>query len=109
MSKCIEHDFTFDRDVFGIPTADIIIWLRMRDFEVLKKLIAAKENKDKNELDTSFLKKAWERSELVIHNRNAFNITQTKLIIIELLDKNNNIKTKQQIADEIWNTIIKEF
>ena len=40
---CID-DFNFDLYTFGIPNPNIVIWMRMKNFDVLADLLAKKEN-----------------------------------------------------------------
>ena len=99
--KLSETDFSFEPAYFGSPKPDIVVWLRMRDFEVIKELLSKKENKDKNELDFNFLYGAWERSEYMIGNSNLLGF-ETKLIVINLLDINRNIKSREALGEEIF-------
>ena len=98
------RDFTFDNDVYAIPNPDIIIWMRMRSFDTLLNLLAEKKNKDANELDIDFLRGVWERSEQIIHS-NIFNELGIKLIVVDCLNEDNTIKSRQDISDFIWNSV----
>ena len=102
-------DLTFDRDSFGIPQADIVVFFRMKSFEVLTSLIAEKQDKDENELDTTFIREVWERAERAISKPEMFKKADIDLIVIEVLNDDNSIKTKDQLAKEVWNTITKKL
>lgn len=101
------EDLLYDEKVYGIPTPDIVVWMRMKSFDVLRQLIAEKANKDLNELDTSFIQGVWERSERAIQT-NVFASAGIDLIVIDVLNEDNTIKSRSEIADEIWDRIIKE-
>lgn len=107
-------DLLYDEKTYGIPTPDIVVWMRMRDFGVLEHLIAKKANKDLNELDTSYIREVWERSERAI-NSNVFASAGINLIVIDVLNDDISvasdtgiIKSREQLADEIWRRIIEE-
>ena len=101
------EDLLYDEKVYGIPTPDIVVWMRMKSFDVLRQLIAEKANKDLNELDTSFIQGVWERSERAIQT-NVFASAGINLIVIDVLNEDNTIKSRSEIADEIWDRIIEE-
>ena len=102
-------DLTFDRDSFGIPQADIVVYFRMKNFDVLKSLIAQKQDKDENELDTSFIQEVWERAERAISKPEMFKKADIDLIIIDVLDDNDNLKTREMISLEVWDRITELF
>ena len=101
------EDLLYDEKVYGVPTPDIVVWMRMKSFDVLRQLIAEKANKDLNELDTSFIQGVWERSERAIQT-NVFASAGIDLIVIDVLNEDNTIKSRSEIADEIWDRIIEE-
>lgn len=94
------RDFTYDRDVYGIPLPDTVVWMRMKSFDVLKHLISEKSNKDANETDIDFLYKIWSRSEEMIKS-DIFEQLGIKLVVVDCLNDDLTIKTK----DEIFNFI----
>lgn len=98
-------DIMFDNDAFGIPNADIIVWMRMSDFDVLTNLIAKKKDKDANELDIKFLRDVWERSERLI-NSDLLQTAGINLIVIDCFNEDKTIKTKEELADEVWNKVM---
>ena len=98
-------DLDFDTRIFGIPMPNIVVWMRMRDFDVLKTLLAQKKNKDKNELDTTFIQKVWERSEYVIKN-NLFDKVDVRLVVIECLNEDGSIRSKEELAEDVWNQVM---
>lgn len=102
------EDLKYDEKVYGVPTPDIVVWMRMKSFDVLKQLIANKANKDANEIDTSFIQSVWERSERAIQT-NVFAQAGINLIVIDVLNEDNSIKSREEIADEIYAQIVKEI
>lgn len=102
-------DLTFDRDAFGIPNPDIVVFFRMGSFDILKSLIAKKKDRDENEIDTSFIQEVWERSERAILNRAMFDKAGITLVIINVLDENNEIKSRKQLEMDVWNSILDTF
>lgn len=104
----ITSDVFWDLMTFDIPMADIFIWMRMRDFDKLADLLWKKKNKDENELDLSFIRKVWERSEHFIKYHNDMD-NSFKFIVIECLDEDGNFRSKEDIANEIWVKVIKEL
>lgn len=98
------RDFTFDSDIFAIPNPDIIVWMRMRSFDVLCELLAKKKDKDANEVDIEFLRSVWERSESIIKS-NIFDKLGIKLIVVDCLDEDLNIKSRDEIREYIWTQV----
>lgn len=99
------EDFEFDNEKFSIPKPDIVVWMRTGNFDVLKNLLAAKKNKDANELDLEFLERVWNNAEHAIYN-NLFEKTGTKLIVVDTLDAADNIRSREDLAEEIWHRVI---
>lgn len=97
------EDIIFNTDEFSIPRPNIVVWMRMKNFDVLVKLLAKKKNKDKNELDIDFLRKVWERSEMII-NSDLFRKTKIRLEVVDCLYANNTIRSKNELANYIWNS-----
>lgn len=95
------EDFEFDNERFAIPKPDIVIWMRTGDFGVLTDLLAKKKNKDANELDLEFLERVWNNAEHAINN-NLFQKSGIDLIVIDTLNPDRSIRSKESIADEIW-------
>ena len=100
-------DFTFDYLNFGIPQPDIVVWMRMRDFNVLEDLVKGKRNKDKNEKDISFLKSAWKSSEFILKYNHPKDVG-VHMVVIECLDQNGNIRSKEDIENDVWNKVMEE-
>ena len=98
------RDLTFDRDVYGIPLPDTVVWMRMRSFDVLKSLIAEKSNKDANEMDIDFLYKIWSRSEDMIKS-DIFDQLGIRLVVVDCLNDDLTIKTKDEIFNFITNNV----
>lgn len=98
-------DFRFDSKTFGIPNPTIVVWMRIKNFDVFVDIVSKKEKKDKNELDINFLKETWDRSEVML----ALNYGEelgVKIIPIECLDENDNIKSKEELEEEIWRSVM---
>ena len=98
------EDFTFDHDVYGIPNPNVIIWMRMRNFDVLADLISKKKNRDMNELEIDFLKDKWDRSEQIISS-SIFDQLGIKLIVVDCLNDDDTIKSKTDISNYIWKSV----
>lgn len=95
------EDIVYNTDEFSIPRPNVIVWMRMKNFDVLAKQLAAKQNKDMNELDLDYLRNVWERSEQII-NSDIFNKTNIKLIVVDCLYENDKIRPREELADYIW-------
>ena len=104
---CID-DFNFDSYTFGIPNPNIVVWMRMKNFDVLAELLSKKEGKDKNEVNLEFIHDVWERMEYVI-KWNYCKELGIKSVIAECLDENNNIRSREDIANDIWNQVSKRI
>lgn len=89
---------------FGYPLPDIVVWMRMKDFNILKSLIAKKAGKDANELDTDFIYQVWKRSEKLLEDKVLENCG-IEVVVVDCIDDNGNIKPKEKLADEVWNQI----
>lgn len=103
-------DFNYDINIYGNPNPDIVVWMRMGDFSVLKNLIEQKSETDKNEKDIDFIHEVWNRSEHVLkHNyfRHRSDINSS-LIVIDCLDSQNNIRTKEDLANEVYLRVMRE-
>ena len=79
------EDFTLDSDIYGIPNPNVIVWMRMKNFDVLVDLLNKKKNKDSNENDIEFIRSVWERSEQIIKS-DIFDKLGIKLIVVECLN-----------------------
>ena len=97
-------DFTAENSVYGNPEPDIVIWLRMKDFDILEDLLSKKKGRDINELDLEYLHKVWDRSEYCI-KEGILRSSYKEFIVIDLIDIYGELKTKERIADEIWEKV----
>lgn len=97
----------FDHKYFGIYNPDIVVWMRMSNFDKIAEVLAAKQNRDKNELDLEFLRDAWERSERLIANNGWYieKYTGATVIVVDVLDKNGEYKSREEIFDFIWREV----
>ncbi len=103
-------DFNRDMNVYGNPNPDIVVWMRMKDFSVLKSLIEQKSNTDESEKNTDFIYNVWNRSEHVLkynYFRHRIEINSS-LIVIDCLDEQNNIKSREDIANEVYIRVMRE-
>lgn len=98
------EDFMFDTDNFNIPNPDIIVWMRMRDFDTFISILAKKEGKDANEMDIEFLKGVWERSEQIIHS-DIFDKIGIKLVVVDVLNEDNTVKSREEIEKYVWENV----
>lgn len=98
-------DFRFDLKTFGIPNPTIVVWMRMKNFDVLVNEISKKENKDLIELDINFLREVWERSEVMLALKYGEELG-VKVVIVECLDENDNIKSKEVLEEEVWKGVM---
>ena len=96
-----EEDFTFDRDIYGIPNPTRVIWMRMKNFDVLSNLIAQKQNRDQNELNIEYLRSVWERSEQIISS-DIFDKLGIELVVVDCLNADNTIKPRFELCEYIW-------
>ena len=106
------EDYIFDRDTFGVPNPDIIVWMRMKSFKTLSNLIARKKNKDKNELDITYLKMIHTRSEHMVHSHifeKHPEIGVKKFVVIDCIDYNNQLKSRETLAEEVYEKTIEAY
>ena len=96
-----EESITNTGKVDLIPPPDIVVFMRMKSFDVLLNSIANKKDKDKNELDKDFLHEIWLRAEQAI-NRDVYKDAGIKLISIDVLSKNGSFRSRENIAEEVW-------
>lgn len=94
-------DFRFDSSTFGIPNPQIVVWMRMKNFDVLTNLLSQKEGKDKNEANIEFIHEVWNRMEYVLKYDYCKELG-IKSVIAECLDENDNIRSREDIANDIW-------
>lgn len=98
-------DFMFDTKTFGFPNPTIVVWMRMKNFDILCNIINNKEGKDNNETDLEFLKNVWDRSENML-KLNYGNDLGIKIIPIDCLDENDNIRSRKDLEEEIWEKVM---
>lgn len=99
-TSCLD-DFTFDSRIFGIPNPSIVVWMRMKNFDVLADLLSKKESKDKNETNLDFIHDVWTRMEYVIKWDYCKELG-LESVVAECLDENDNIRSREDIANDIW-------
>lgn len=92
-------DVTFDRDIFGSPLPTIVVIMDMK-YETIVSQLSAKKNKDKNETDYSYLKRVYDNMHFMIRN-DILGTVGIKSIVVKCEDR-NGIRTREDLADEIW-------
>ena len=97
-------DLLYDFNVWGIPTPDIVVWLRIRNFAKYEELLKTKQNKDLNESDIDFMKKIWDRSEHALFS-DIFQKANIDLRVIEILDEDGELKSREQISIDVYNAV----
>ena len=98
------EDICFDYDHFNVPLPDIVVWMRMRNFDKIVELLLKKKDKDANELDINYLRIVWERSERLI-NSDLLDEEGIDLVVIECLDDNGEIKSKEELEKDVYDKI----
>ena len=98
-------DILNDPIAFGIPLPNVIVWMRMKDFDILKSLINKKSGKDENEKDLSFIECVWNNSEKFIQNDKLIDKFGIDLIVIDCIDDNGNIKSEDELEQEVWDKV----
>lgn len=101
-SHVTKEEILFEESFFKVPRPDIVVWMRATDFEFIREGLAAKQNKDKNELDLTYLEKVWKRSEMIIkEDINIFSYFGTHIIPININNPDLTARSKEEIAHEI--------
>lgn len=100
-----KYNLIHELQTFGNPNPDIIVWMRVKNFDTLISLISKKKNKDKNECDIDFLRDKWKTSEDLINSGDIQKFMRSDLIIIDIIDECGNIKPKDNIFDEVWQKV----
>ena len=100
------QDKEFEYNLYKIPRPDKVIYLHLT-IEASQELIKDRKNKidgndkkDIHEKDIEFLKDAYNMAEELAHKND--------WIRIECLDENKNMRTIEDISDEIYNNVIGE-
>lgn len=97
--------YDFEVGILGIPKEDIVIMLKMPFEKIceLKKIrgVTSSGTKDIHEEDQAYLKEAYENS--------IWMAEKYDWKIINCIDKNNNIRTIEDIHEEIYKIIIEAF
>lgn len=98
------EEILFEETFFKVPRPDIVVWLRATDFEFIREGLAAKQNKDKNELDLTYLEKVWKRSERIIKEDRTNNILGyygIRIIPININNPDLTPRTREEVAQEV--------
>ena len=97
-----KEEILFEETFFKVQRPDIVVWLRATDFEFIREGLAAKENKDKNELDLSYLEKVWKRSEMIIsEDKDIFERYGIHIIPIDINNPDLTPRTREEVAQEV--------
>lgn len=103
-----EYIYDTEFKALGLPEPDLVLYLYSRNFDLVVDTLSKKKNKDKNELDISYLSKCDDvLDDLVIHMydySNAYKPHFDKVYIDK--DSKKEFKTKEQIHEEIKQIII---
>lgn len=91
-----------------IPSPDIVVFMRMSDFNVLLESIANKKNKDKNELDKDFLYEVWQKAEEAL-TRDLYKKAGITVIPVNVLNSDKSFRTRENIAEEVWFRVMGEL
>lgn len=104
-NEIITIDNFKEEEPYGIPSADIVVWLMYKDFDLYIDELQKKKNKDMNENDKELLYHIWNmmRRKDIRKTMEEANITP---IFIYCDDSEGNIKPKEKIASEIWRKTI---
>jgi len=106
VEKFLKWEEDFEYNLYKIPRPDKVIYLHLsvEDSQKLikdrKNKIDGNEEKDIHEQDLGFLKDAYNMAEELAHKND--------WIRIECLDENKNMRTIEDISDEIYNNVIGE-
>lgn len=98
-------DFMFDNLYAGNPLPDITFVMHMNNFDIFMNLLEEKANRDANELDKEYMHDVYFNLEKSI-TRDLFSRVNTELHVIEVLNQDGSIKTKEEIALDIWSRFI---
>ena len=97
--------YDFEVGILGIPKEDIVIMLKMPFEKIceLKKIrgVTSSGTKDIHEEDQAYLKEAYENS--------IWMAEKYGWKIINCIDENNNIRTIEDIHEEIYKIVIEAF
>lgn len=105
--KFIEWNCELEYSIFKIPTPDVVVFLNM-PFDIATQLMKERANKisgqsakDIHESDSEYLKKTYE---------NAISVSKMlNWIQIDCVDENENLKTVEEIHNEIVEEIMKIY
>ena len=104
------EEYIYDTEFksLGLPEPDLVIYLYSMNFDLVVDTLSKKKNKDKNELDISYLSKCDDvLDDLVIHiydYSNAYKPHFDKVYIDK--DSKKEFKSKEQIHEEIKQIVI---
>ena len=101
-SHVTKEEILFEESFFKVPRPDIVVWLRATDFEFIRQGLAAKQNKDKNELDLTYLEKVWKRSEMLIkEDIGIFEYFGIHIIPININNYDLTPRTREEVAQDV--------
>ena len=104
--KFLRWEEDFEYNLYKIPRPDKVIYLHLsvKDSQKLikdrKNKINGNDKKDIHEQDLGFLKDAYNMAEELAHKND--------WIRIECIDENKNMRTIEDISNEIYNNVIGE-
>lgn len=106
-----EYIYDMEFKALGIPEPDLVIYLYSMNFDLVVDTLSKKKNKDKNELDVSYLRKCNDvLDDLVIHKYVYSDTYKPEFYTVYINNINEKeFKTKEQIHDEIKQIVIDAF
>ena len=103
-----EYIYDMEFKSLGLPEPDLVIYLYSMNFDLVVDVLSKKKNKDKNELNISYLSKCDDvLDDLVIHRYDYTNAYKPEFDTVYINNINEKeFKTKEQIHEEIKQIII---
>ena len=103
-----EYIYDMEFKALGLPEPDLVIYLYSMNFDLVVDTLSKKKNKDKNELDISYLSKCDDvLDDLVIHRYDYTNAYKPEFDTVYINNINEKeFKTKEQIHEEIKQIVI---
>ena len=106
--KLLPGDLCYEYQNWNIPKPDMVVFMRCGNFVKIKETLAAKENKDANEMDFSYLEAAWDRCEEAIEE-DTFGKAGIMLVVVDVLDDNGEFKTREQLEHDVFHAVMDKF
>ena len=105
--ECITRDDIIkEKEKFGNPLPTILVWFRMRDRQTYLNILNNKSGKDFNESDVDFMATVWDRTNKFFKSH-ILEDCDIIPVIIECLDENLNIRSKEDIFKDVLDGVQK--